>query len=163
MGKAVSSAYPKVGVKAPAFSASASDGRTVKLADFKGRIVVLYFYPKDNTPGCTVEACGFRDRHDLLTRSGVVVLGVSPDSVDSHHKFIDKYELPFILLADEDHRICKAYGVWQEKNMYGRQIMGVVRTTFVIDPQGRVAHVFEKVKAQGHDQEVLAWIKQNLK
>ena len=163
MARTETPTYPKVGAKAPAFSAPASDGRTVSLADFKGRTVVLYFYPKDNTPGCTVEACGFRDRHDQLTRAGVVVLGVSPDSGASHRKFIDQFDLPFTLLADEDRRICNAYGVWREKKMYGRKTLGVARTTFVIDPQGRVAHVFEKVKPQGHDEEVLAWIKQNLK
>ncbi len=155
-------AYPKVGNKAPAFSAAASDGSTVKLSDFKGKTVVLYFYPKDNTSGCTKEACGFRDAHRKLTDSNVVVLGVSPDSVTSHEKFIGKYDLPFLLLADEEHRICEAYGVWQQKSMYGRKYMGVARTTFIIDPDGKIAHVFERVKPVGHEQEVSAWIKEKL-
>lgn len=157
------SAYPRPGTRAPAFTAPASDGRTVKLSDFKGRIVVLYFYPKDNTSGCTKEACGFRDAHTALTRAGIIVLGVSPDSVASHEKFIARHDLPFLLLADEDKRICEKYGVWQEKSMYGRKYMGVARTTFVIDQQGKIAHVFEKVKPAGHDQEVLAWVKEHLK
>lgn len=157
------SIYPAVGSKAPAFTAAASDGRKVKLTDFKGRIVVLYFYPKDNTSGCTKQACGFRDSHAKLTQAGVVVLGVSPDSIKSHQKFIANHELPFLLLADEDKSICQSYGVWQEKSMYGRKYMGVARTTFVIDREGRIAHVFEKVKPAGHDAEVLAWIQENLR
>lgn len=165
MAKAASKvpAYPAVGATAPKFSAPASNGKKVGLPDFKGKTVVLYFYPKDNTSGCTKEACGFRDNHDKLTRAGIVVLGVSPDSIASHEKFISKYELPFLLLADPEHEVCEAYGVWQEKSMYGRKYMGVARTTFVIDGAGKIAHVFEKVKAGGHDEEVLAWIQQNLK
>ncbi len=163
MAQIQTSPYPMVGTKAPAFTAPASDGRIVRLADLKGKIVVLYFYPKDDTPGCTKEACGFRDAHDKLTQAGIVVLGASPDSVASHRKFIDKLGLPFALLADEDHRICDAYGVWQEKDMYGKKSMGVARTTFVIDAEGRIAHVFERVKPEGHDEEVLAWVEANLK
>ena len=154
--------YPAVGSKAPPFSAPASDGRTVKLTDLKGKTVVLYFYPKDDTPGCTKEACGFRDAHDSIEEAGAVLLGVSPDSMDSHRKFIDKFELPFTLLADEDHSICEAYGVWQEKNVYGKTQMGVARTTFVIDARGRIAHVFENVKPEGHEEAVLDWIQSNL-
>jgi peroxiredoxin Q/BCP len=160
---AKASSYPKVGAKAPAFSAPGSNGKTVKLSDFKGKKnVVLYFYPKDNTSGCTKEACGFRDAHTKLTRAGLAVIGVSPDSLDSHAKFIVRHDLPFILLADEDKKICKSYGVWQQKTLYGRKYMGVARTTFVIDRQGRIAHVFEKVKAAGHEDEVLAWVRENL-
>lgn len=153
--------YPAVGSAAPAFTAPANGGQTVSLAGFKGKIVVLYFYPKDNTSGCTKEACSFRDSHHALRRAGVVVLGVSPDSAKSHDGFAEKYDLPFTLIADEDKAICQAYGVWQEKSMYGRKYMGVARTTFVIDRKGNIAHVFEKVKTGGHDQEVLEWIEQH--
>lgn len=156
------SPYPQPGSKAPEFSAVASDGRTVRLKDLRGRIVVLYFYPKDDTSGCTKEACGFRDSHAALTEAGVTVLGVSPDPVKSHEKFVGKYDLPFLLLADEDHAVCQAYGVWQQKSMYGRKYMGVARTTFVIDADGKVAHVFEKVKPAGHDAEVLEWVRKHL-
>ena len=155
--------YPKVGTKAPSFAAPGSNGKTVKPADYKGKKnVVLFFYPKDNTSGCTKEACGFRDVYPKLTRAGLAVIGVSPDSLASHERFITKYDLPFVLLADEDKAICEAYGVWQTKSMYGRQYKGVARTTFVIDKQGKIAHVFEKVKAAGHEEEVLAWAKDNL-
>ncbi|NLX23691.1 MAG: thioredoxin-dependent thiol peroxidase [Phycisphaerae bacterium] len=164
MAKSTSKAkpYPAAGSKAPAFSAPASDGKTVKLADLKGKVVALYFYPKDDTPGCTKEACGFRDAFDKLRTAGIEVLGVSPDSTSSHRKFIDKFALPFRLLADEDHGICEAYGVWQKKSMYGKEYLGVARTTFVIDRDGTIAHVFEKVKPDGHEQEVLDWVRQNL-
>jgi peroxiredoxin Q/BCP len=160
--KAGTSPYPRPGTKAPAFTVPASDGSTIRLSEYKGRIVVLYFYPKDDTSGCTKEACGFRDAHTALTRAGIVVLGVSPDSIASHEKFTAKYKLPFLLLADEDRRICEKYGVWQEKSMYGRKYMGVARTTFVIDREGKIAHVFEKVKPAGHEEEVLEWVKGNL-
>jgi len=163
MSSAGAHPYPPVGTKAPGFSALASDGRKLKLADFQGETVVLYFYPKDDTPGCTKEACGFRDSHDQFKRAGIVVLGVSPDSADSHRRFIEKFDLPFTLLIDEGHKICESYGVWQEKSNYGRKNMGVARTTFVIDPQGRIAHVFEKVRPEGHEAEVLAWINANLR
>lgn len=155
--------YPKPGSPAPDFTAPASGGQTVRLTDLKGRIVVLYFYPKDNTSGCTKEACGFRDSYSKLRQAGVEVIGVSPESVKSHDNFAGKYDLPFTLVADEDKSICQAYGVWQEKSMYGRKYFGVARTTFVIDPAGKIAHVFEKVKTGGHEEEVLAWIKENLK
>lgn len=157
-----SSPYPAVGSKAPAISATGSEGKTVTLSAFKGKTVVLYFYPKDNTPGCTKEACGFRDTHSKLKRAGIVVVGVSPDSVASHLKFIEKFDLPFLLIADTDKAVAKAYGVWQQKTMAGRKYMGVVRTTFIIDGNGKIAHVFEKVKAAGHEEEVLAWIKANM-
>ncbi len=143
------------GVKAPDFSLSADDGSTVTLAGLKGRKVVLYFYPKDDTSGCTKEACGFRDSWKDVQRTGAVVLGVSPDGVASHQKFKRKYDLPFPLLADTDHRVAEAYGAWGEKSMYGRRYKGILRTTFVIDGEGRIAHVFEKVKPEGHAAEVL--------
>ncbi|HOA71911.1 MAG TPA: thioredoxin-dependent thiol peroxidase [Phycisphaerae bacterium] len=155
--------YPAIGSRAPSFSAPDANGQRISLSSFRGKkIVVLYFYPKDNTSGCTKEACGFRDAHELYQQAGIQVLGVSPDSVASHQKFASKYALPFPLISDEDKQICEAYGVWQEKSMYGRKYMGVARTTFVIDKQGRIAHIFEKVKTTGHDQEVLEWIRANL-
>jgi thioredoxin-dependent peroxiredoxin len=154
--------FPAVGSPAPDFTAPASGGKTVKLSGLAGRVVVLYFYPKDDTPGCTVEACGFRDSWKKIQAAGVEVLGISPDSVKSHDKFAGKFELPFTLVADEDQAICRAYGVWQEKSMAGRKYMGVVRTTFVIDKKGKIAHVFEKVKPEGHPGEVMDWVKENL-
>ena len=146
----------KEGAKAPAFSLPADGGSTVALKDLKGKKVVLYFYPKDDTSGCTTEACEFRDSWTSVKKSGAVVLGVSPDGVKSHGKFKQKYALPFPLLADEDHAVAEAYGVWGEKSMYGRKYFGILRTTFVIDEAGRVAKVFEKVKPKGHAAEVLA-------
>ena len=136
----------------------------ISLARDHGKsIVVLYFYPKDNTTGCSKEACGFRDAHDDLKRAGVVVIGVSPDSAVSHQTFAARHKLPFPLIADQDRHICQAYGVWQEKTMYGKKYMGVARTTFIIDRRGKIAHVFEKVKPPGHEQAVLEWIQANLK
>jgi peroxiredoxin Q/BCP len=146
----------KEGAKAPAFSLPSDDGSTVALKDLKGKKVVLYFYPKDDTSGCTTEACEFRDSWAAVKRKGAVVLGVSPDGVKSHGKFKQKYDLPFPLLADEDHAVAEAYGAWGEKSMYGRKYFGILRTTFVIDESGRVAKVFEKVKPKGHAAEVLA-------
>ena len=146
----------KEGAKAPAFSLPSDDGGTVALKDLKGKKVVLYFYPKDDTSGCTTEACEFRDSWAAVKRKGAVVLGISPDGVKSHGKFKEKYDLPFPLLADEDHAVAEAYGVWGEKSMYGRKYFGILRTTFVIDEAGRVAKVFEKVKPKGHAAEVLA-------
>ena len=146
----------KEGDKAPEFSLADDSGRTVKLSDLKGKKVILYFYPKDDTPGCTQEACDLRDRAPLVKKEGAVVLGVSPDPVESHKKFKDKFSLPFPLLADPDKKACEAYGVWKEKSMYGRTYMGVERTTFIIDEQGRIAKVFPKVKVTGHADELLA-------
>jgi len=151
----------KEGMKAPDFNVAASNGKNVSLKDFKGKKrVVLSFYPKDNTPGCTVEACGFRDKIKTLEDEGAVVLGVSPDSVDSHHKFIDKFNLPFVLLSDQGSKLCKAYGVWVKKNMYGKEYMGVARTTFIIGKDGTIENIYEKVKPEGHNQEVLAFLSQ---
>jgi peroxiredoxin Q/BCP len=127
----------------------------VSLASLRGRPVVLYFYPKDDTSGCTTQACEFRDSWADVQARGAIVLGVSPDGVASHRKFRDKFALPFPLLADEDHAVAEAYGVWGEKSMYGRKYHGILRTTFVIDPAGRIAHVFEKVKPKGHAAQVL--------
>ena len=144
------------GVKAPDFSLAADDGTTVALKALKGRKVVLYFYPKDDTSGCTKEACGFRDRWSDVKQAGAIVLGVSPDAVTSHQKFKQKYQLPFPLLADPDHLVAEAYGAWGEKSMYGKKYKGILRTTFLIDGEGRIARVFEKVKPEGHAAEVLA-------
>jgi len=149
-------AWPRAGAKAPDFTAVAHDGSLVKLSAFKGRPVVLYFYPKDDTPGCTVEACGFRDAHARFGRHKAVVLGVSPDSPRSHVKFREKFGLPFTLLADENHALAEKFGAWREKSMYGKSYMGVARSTFVIDRAGRIAKVFTAVKPEGHEREVLA-------
>jgi peroxiredoxin Q/BCP len=146
----------KVGNKAPEFTGVTDTGDKVKLKDLRGKTVVLYFYPKDNTPGCTTESCDFRDSHAAFKKKKAVVLGVSPDSVKSHVKFKTKYELPFPLIADEDHAIAEKYGVWQEKSMYGRKYMGIVRSTFVIDPEGKVAEIYNKVKVKGHVEDVLS-------
>jgi len=145
-----------VGGKAPAFSAPDQSGRIVSSSDLKGKTVILYFYPKDDTPGCTVEACSFRDEHSAFKKKGAVVIGVSPDSAKKHTKFIEKYSLPFPLLADEDHAICEAYGVWVEKSMYGKKYMGVERSTFVIGPDGKLTAIYRKVKPAEHTAEVLA-------
>ena len=145
-----------IGAKAPAFSAPDQSGKVVSLADFKGKKVVLYFYPKDDTPGCTTEACSFRDEHSAFLKKGAVVLGVSPDSAKSHTKFIEKFSLPFPLLADEDKAIANAYGVWVEKSMYGKTYMGVERSTFVIGPDGKLLAIYRKVKPAEHTAEVLA-------
>jgi len=144
------------GAKAPGFKALSDSGATVALKDFKGRPVVLYFYPKDDTSGCTTEACEFRDSWRAVQAAGAVVLGVSPDGAASHQKFKKKYELPFTLLVDEDHAVAEAYGAWGEKSMYGRKYFGVLRKTFLIDAQGKITHVFPKVKPRGHAAEVLA-------
>ena len=145
----------KEGDKAPEFSAKNQDGETVKLKDLKGSRVVLYFYPKDDTPGCTKEACSFRDADDVYEKKGIKVLGVSVDDEASHRKFIDKYKLPFDLLADTDKKIVEKYGVWGEKSMYGRKYMGTHRKTFLIDEKGKIVKIFDKVKVAEHADEVL--------
>ena len=145
-----------VGDKAPDFTLPADDGRKMSLKDFRGKKVVLYFYPKDDTPGCTAEACSFRDNLGRVTSKGAVVLGVSRDDTVSHGKFRDKYHLNFPLLADDAGKVTEAYGVWKKKSLYGRTFMGIERTTFVIDEQGKVARVWPRVKVQGHTDEVLA-------
>jgi peroxiredoxin Q/BCP len=141
---------------APDFSLPADDGTTVSLTSLRGSPVVIYFYPKDDTPGCTTESCEFRDAFPRFTQSNAVILGVSADSVDSHQKFKAKYQLPFTLLSDEDHAMLNAYGVWKEKSMYGKKFMGIERTTFVIDRDGTIAKIFHKVKPSGHAAEVEA-------
>lgn len=149
----------EIGKKAPDFSLLDQDGKTVTLSKLKGSPVILYFYPKDDTPGCTKEACAFRDGYAEYERLGARILGVSPDPVESHGKFIKKFELPFTLLADTERKACEAYGVWKEKNMYGRKSMGVERTTFVIDAKGLVRQIFPRVKVDGHADAVLAAVK----
>lgn len=134
-----------VGQPAPDFTAVTDTGETVKLSDFRGKRVVLYFYPKDDTSGCTTQACGFRDNYPVIEEKNAVVLGVSPDGVQSHQKFKTKYELPFTLLVDEDHAIAEAYGVWGEKSMYGKSYMGIVRSHFIIDEEGKIADTQYKV------------------
>jgi peroxiredoxin Q/BCP len=150
----------EVGQAAPAFTLTADDGSKVRLADLKGAPVVLYFYPKDDTPGCTKEACAFRDRSKELAKLGAKVLGVSPDDAASHAKFRDKYTLNFPLLADPDHKVAEKYGAWREKNMYGKKSMGIQRSTFLIGPNGKVAKVWKKVSVDGHDEQVIAAIKE---
>ena len=145
----------EVGQKAPDFAVLNDKGEKVKLSDFKGKKVVLYFYPKDDTPGCTKEACAFRDGIDEIKKRGAVVIGVSADSVDSHKKFRSKFDLNFPLLADTDKKIIEAYGTWKEKSMYGKKYMGIERTTFVIDEHGKISHIFPKVKVDVHYDEVL--------
>jgi len=144
----------KVGDKVPDFTTLDDSGHPVSLSDFKGKPVVLYFYPKDDTSGCTKEACDFRDAFPRFGKTDAEVIGVSPDSVESHRKFKEKYELPFKLLADEGHKLADKFGVWKEKSMYGRQFMGIERTTVLIDPNGRVARIFPKVRVPGHVEEV---------
>ena len=146
----------RAGDKAPDFSATANGGGTVALSDLKGKNVVLYFYPKDDTPGCTKEACAFRDEFAALKKKGAVVLGVSTDPVKAHDKFVEKYNLPFTLLADEDHSMVEAYGVWGEKTFMGRKYQGTHRVTFLIGPDGRIRKIWPIVKPEHHAAEVLA-------
>jgi len=145
----------KEGNKAPDFTAKDQNGNKVKLSDLKGQKVVLYFYPKDDTPGCTKEACSFRDANDVYAEKGIKVLGVSVDDEKSHQKFISKYELPFDLLADTDKKIVEKYGVWGEKSMYGKKYMGTLRKTFLIDEDGKIVKIFDKVNVSEHADEVL--------
>jgi peroxiredoxin Q/BCP len=145
---------PELGKQAPAFSALDENGNTITLNDFAGKKLVLYFYPKDDTPGCTAEACSLRDNYNDLIAKGYAVLGVSPDDSKKHTKFIAKYELPFSLLADTDQAVCNAYGVWVEKSMYGKKYMGVARTTFVIDETGVLTEIIEKVDTKNHASQI---------
>ena len=148
--------------KAPAFSLEGNDGKTHSLADYKGKTVVVYFYPKDNTPGCTKEACGFRDLNATLKKAGVVVLGVSKDSLDSHNKFIEKFNLPFVLLSDPKLEMMKKYSAYGKKMMYGKEVQGTIRSTVVIDPKGEVIKHWTTVKkAEEHPKEVLEFLKNN--
>lgn len=146
----------EAGAKAPAFTLEADNGKKVKLSDFAGSPVVLYFYPADDTPGCTREACAFRDRKSEMEALGAKVIGISPDTVASHVKFRDKFTLNFPLLADPEHAVAEKFGAWREKNMYGKKKMGIVRSTFLIDAKGKVARVWRSVKVDGHDTAVLA-------
>src|SRR4029434_9184125 len=148
------------GTQAPAVTLVADDGSKVKLSDLKGSPVVLYFYPADDTPGCTREACAFRDRSAELKKLGAKVFGVSPDDVASHVKFRDKFHLNFPLLADPDHAVAEKFGAWREKNMYGKKKMGIARSTFLIDADGKIAKVWKAVKVDGHDEQVLAALKE---
>lgn len=162
MAKAAKSSIKKTkglsgpGSKAPDFSLKSDNGESIKLSDYKGKKVVLYFYPKDDTPGCTAEACSFRDGFSEIQKKGAVILGVSTDSVESHKKFKEKYHLNFPLLSDADKKVVNAYGVWKEKNMYGKKYMGIERTTFIIDEDGEIKKIFPKVKVERHYDEVLA-------
>lgn len=148
----------EAGTKAPEFSLPDKDGKTVRLSDFRGKRVVLYFYPKDNTPGCTRQACAFAQNFEALKRCGAVVIGISKDSVTSHQKFAQKYELPFVLLSDPDLQAIQAYDVWKEKKLYGKVSMGVVRTTYVIDAQGVIEKAMPKVKPDTNAAEILAYL-----
>jgi peroxiredoxin Q/BCP len=145
----------KSGDKAPVFSATNQDGKVLTNSDFAGKKLVLYFYPKDDTPGCTAEACSLRDNYAELLKQGYAVLGVSPDNEKKHQKFIAKFELPFDLLADTDNKIATDYGVWVEKSMYGRKYMGIARTTFIIDEKGNIAEIIEKVETSRHAGQIL--------
>lgn len=145
----------QAGDKAPAFSVKNEKGETLSLKDFKGKKLVLYFYPKDDTPGCTAEACDLRDNYEQFLNNGYAILGVSPDNATKHQKFIDKYELPFSLLADEDHAVSIAYGTWGEKSMYGKKYMGILRTTFIIDEKGTIEKVIEKVDTKKHAKQIM--------
>ncbi|WMJ73526.1 thioredoxin-dependent thiol peroxidase [Cytophagaceae bacterium ABcell3] len=144
------------GDKAPEFEGKDQNGNTIKLSDFKGKKVILYFYPKDDTPGCTAQACDLRDNYDRFLSQGFVVLGVSGDDEASHKKFAEKYDLPFSLVADPDKKINETYGVWVEKNMYGRKYMGTARTTFIIDENGNIEDIIKKVKTKEHTNQILS-------
>lgn len=146
----------KAGVKAPEFELRDGEGQVHRLSDYLGRTIVVYFYPRDDTPGCTREACSFRDAYDDFAEAGIEILGISPDSELSHYKFMEKYELPFPLLSDSDHKVSQAYGVWGVKHAMGREYEGIFRTTFIIGPDGIIKRVFENVKPAEHSQEVLA-------
>lgn len=148
----------KVGDKAPAFEGINQEGKTISLSDFSGKKLILYFYPKDNTPGCTAEACNLNDNYNAWLDKGFEVVGVSPDSEQSHQKFRDKFGLKFDLIADTDKEILQAYGAWGEKSMYGKKYMGVLRTTFVIDENGTIQEIFEKVKTKDHTNQILKTI-----
>jgi len=146
----------KVGNKAPAFTLYDADEKKVKLSDFLGKQVILYFYPRDNTSGCTQEACDFRDSRKKFTRNGSVIIGISPDSIKSHQKFREKFSLPFLLLSDPERKVAEKYGVYKEKKMYGKTVMGIERSTFLIDEKGNLVKEMRKVKVKGHIDELLA-------
>ena len=145
----------KIGDKAPDFKGVDQNGNNIQLSDYKGKPVILYFYPRDNTPGCTSEACNFRDNYEMWLSKGYVVIGVSGDSVSSHKKFADKFDLPFPLIADEEKEILNTYGTYGEKNMYGKIVMGIKRTTFIIDEEGTITRIFKRVKSKDHTNQIL--------
>jgi len=145
--------------KAPEFTLPDQNGKDISLKDFRGKNVVLYFYPRADTPGCTIEACEFRDSYKKIQKTGAVLLGISPDTSKAQKKFEEKFDLPFTLLGDAEKKVANLYGVMKEKNMYGRKVIGVARTTFLIGPDGKIKHVFEKVKPEGHAEEVLTELK----
>ncbi|MBP6408920.1 MAG: thioredoxin-dependent thiol peroxidase [Fusobacteriaceae bacterium] len=147
-------------MKAKNFSLPASNGNVVSLEDFKGKNVIVYFYPKDNTPGCTTEACSFRDSFEEFQSSETIILGISKDSIKKHNGFIEKHNLPFLLLSDEDGKVCEDYGVWQLKKMMGKEYMGIVRSTFLIDKDGNLVKEWRAVKVNGHIEEVLEFVKE---
>ncbi len=152
----------EIGKQAPDFSLQAQNGETITLSELKGYNVVLYFYPKDMTPGCTTEACDFRDQFEQFSDLNAVILGVSPDPVERHQKFVEKYGLPFLLLADTEHQAAEAYGVWKLKKNFGKEYMGIERSTFLIDKEGKVAKEWWKVSVKGHVEDALAYIRENL-
>jgi peroxiredoxin Q/BCP len=152
----------EVGKKAPDFSLLSNTGEEVTLASFKGRNVVLYFYPKDMTPGCTTQACDFRDKHEDFSELDTVILGVSPDPQSKHEKFIEKHGLPFLLLVDENHEVAELYDVWKLKKNFGKEYMGIERSTFIIDKEGQIVKEWRKVKVKGHVEEALTYVKENL-
>ncbi|MUT65595.1 thioredoxin-dependent thiol peroxidase [Paenibacillus sp. NEAU-GSW1] len=158
---ATKKATAELGRKAPDFALMGSNGEVVKLSDFKGKKVVVYFYPKDSTPACTQQACDFRDSYEALAGHGAVVLGISPDPIKSHLKFIEKQELPFLLLSDSEHKACELYGVWQLKKLYGREYMGVVRSTFLINEKGKLEQEWRNLKVKGHVAQVLEALQQS--
>jgi len=149
----------KVNDKAPEFTLPDQNGEDISLKQFRGKYVVLYFYPRADTPGCTIEACEFRDSYKKMQKSGAILLGISPDTSKAQNKFAEKFSLPFTLLGDADKKVANAYEVVKEKNMYGKKVMGVARMTFIIGPDGKIIHIFEKVKPEGHAEEVLEYLK----
>jgi len=153
----------QVNDKAPQFTLQDENGKEVSLKGLRGKVVVLYFYPRADTPGCTIEACEFRDTYKQMQKTGAVLLGISPDTPQAQKKFQDKFKLPFTLLADADKKVAVAFDVLKEKNMYGKKVMGIVRTTFIIGPDGKIQHIFPKVKPEGHAEEVLAYLKESAK
>ncbi len=153
----------QVNDKAPEFNLQDENGKEISLKSLRGKVVVLYFYPRADTPGCTIEACEFRDTYKQMQKTGAVLLGISPDTPAAQKKFQEKFKLPFSLLADAEKKVAIAFDVLKEKNMYGKKVMGVARTTFIIGPDGRIQHIFPKVKADGHAEEVLAYLKESAK
>lgn len=151
----------EVGSQAPDFTLKNQDDKEVSLSDFRGKHIVLYFYPKDMTPGCTTQACDFRDQYEKFSELDTVIIGISPDPIERHQKFIDKHDLPFQLLADEDHEVAELYGVWKLKKMFGKEFYGIERSTFIIDPDGILQKEYRKVRVKGHVEEVLADVKEN--